>query len=385
MLRHLARAARRATDVPRYYGGGLVACAAHQPMFLWAQAIAFKVFVTLLPLILLATGIFGLVLRQSDPFETVASFLRTFLPEGYSASLVELVFALQAASGAVTVVGAVALLVAVVTLFSTLRYVIGAAMGETRHKMRTLLRGYLFDIRMVLQVGSLFLLSFAITFVAQSVAARSGLVAGALGLDPDVMGAVARGGVRLVGLVVPYLLTLAMLWQLYFFVPRPRPPRRSALLGAAVAAVLFEVAKNGFAVYARHFGGFDRFADPTQGALGGLGGVFGLMLAFVFWVYLSGLILVVGAVVTGLNERQVRPRQATLRRLWSRMDTMRRHRRRAQQARAAHAAALQKRTVAGPLPPPPDADPPGTTGPGTRLTPRAALLPRPVPERPQSA
>jgi membrane protein len=169
MLRHLSRAARSAASVPRYYGEGLIECAAHRPMFLWAQAIAFKVFVSLLPLILLATGIFGLVLRRSDPFETVASFLRSFLPDGYGASLVELVYSLQAASGAVTVVGAVALFVAVITLFSTLRYVIGAAMGETRHKMRTLLRGYLFDVRMAVQVGSLFLLSFAITFVAGAV------------------------------------------------------------------------------------------------------------------------------------------------------------------------------------------------------------------------
>ena len=337
MLRHLTRAARRAQHVPRYYGGGLFTCFATRPVFLWAQAIAFKVFVTLLPLILLATGIFGLVLRQDDPFETVASFLRTFLPPGVGGPLVELIFSLQEASGALTVVGGVALIVTVVTLLSTLRYVVGAAMGETRHKMRTLVGGYAFDLRMMVQVGSLFLLSFAITFVTGLVGAKSGAVASAVGLDPASASAFARGAVRVVALVVPYLLTLGMLGQLYYFVPRPHPPVRSALLGAAVAAVLFEAAKNGFAVYARYVGDFDRYADPSQG-LGGLGGVFGLVLAFVFWIYLSGLILVVGAVVTSLHEKQHRPRKAALRRLWSRMNTMRRHRARVQHT-PAHAEA----------------------------------------------
>ncbi len=334
----------RASHVPRYYGGGLVRCFATQPAFLWAQAIAFKVFVTLLPLILLATGIFGLVLRQDDPFETVASFLRSFLPAGYGGPLVELIFSLQKASGALTFVGAAALLVAVVTLLATLRYVIGAAMGETRHKMRTLLGGYLFDLRMIGQVGSLFLLSFAITLVLGGIGARSGAFASATGLDPAAVSALTRAVIRLVALVVPYVLTLGMLGQLYYFVPRPHPPVKSAVVGAAVAAVLFEAAKNGFAVYARYVGDFDRYADSTEG-LGGLGGVFGLVLAFVFWVYLSGLILVVGAVVTALHEREVRPRKAALRRLWSRMNTMRRHR-----ARAQHAAG---HTHPAPVSPPP--------------------------------
>ena len=99
MLRHLPRPARRALAGPAYYGGGVVKAFATQPAFLWAQAVAFKVLVTLLPLILLATGIFGLVLRQGDPFATVATFLRSFLPAGQSDALIELVFQLQQASG----------------------------------------------------------------------------------------------------------------------------------------------------------------------------------------------------------------------------------------------------------------------------------------------
>ena len=48
--------------------------------------------------------------------------------------------------------------------------------------------------------------------------------------------------------------------------------------------------------------------------------------------------LVIGAVVTGLHEKKERPRKSALRRLWSRMNTMRRHR-----ARAQHAATARSR------------------------------------------
>lgn len=318
MLRHLARPTRHALSGPRYYGGGLFKVFATEPAFLWAQAIAFKFLVTLLPLILLATGIFGLVLRQEDPFATVSGFLRSFLPPGQSGAVVELVFQLQKASGAVTVVGGVALLIAVVTLFSTLRYVIGAAMGTSRHRERPLLPGYAFDLRMVVQVGSLFVLSFVLTFAVRVLSANSGAAAALLGLDPATVAAVGQWTVRALALVVPYVLTLGMLVQLYYFVPRPHPPRRSALIGAAVGALLFEAAKNGFAVYAATLGGFDQY-DTAGETLGGLGGVFGLVLALVFWIYFSGLILIVGTVVTSLHERRFAPRQAARRRVASRL------------------------------------------------------------------
>lgn len=329
MLQIVARHAKKALSIPRYYGGGLFKVFTTDPVFLWAQAIAFKTLVTLLPLLLLAAGIFGLVLRQEDPFATVTGFLRSFLPPSQSDGLVQLVAALQESSGTITFLGGLFFLVTVVTMFATLRYVVGAAMGESRHRMRTILAGYAFDLRMIVQVGSLFLLSLGITASVRVLSGQSGAFASTLGLDPAATAIAAGGVVQIVTFLVPYVLTVGMLVQLYYFVPRPKPPLQSALAGAAVAALLFEGAKNGFAFYATYVAQFDRYAGSEggeAGALGGLGGVFGLILAFVFWVYLSGLILVVGAVVASLHERRHRPRRSRLRRLWSRMGSFRRYR-----------------------------------------------------------
>ncbi|GAB5536838.1 MAG: YihY/virulence factor BrkB family protein [Rubricoccaceae bacterium] len=320
-MRSLARPARSALKASSYYAGGLFKRLTTNPVFLWAQAIAFKVLVTLLPLVILATGIFGLVLRQENPFETVSGFIRSFLPEAQSGPLIELVFQLQRSSGALTFVGAAAFLFTVITLFTTLRYVIGQAMGVTRHQVRSIPMGYVFDVRMIVQVGTLFLLSFGVTFGAKLLYAQSGALATEIGMDPALVDQIGGAAVRLIVLTVPYLLTFGMIAQLYYFIPRPHPPKRSAALGAAVAAVLFELAKNGFAVYASTIGNFDRYEEGNDA----LGGVFGLIIALVIWVYISGLVLIIGAFVTRLHENRMAPRrQSAVRRLWKRMGSDRR-------------------------------------------------------------
>src|SRR5690606_19603961 len=62
MLAHHARRLHSALSVPRYYVGGLFKRLFSNPVPVWCQAISFKVITTLLPLILLAVGVFGLVL-----------------------------------------------------------------------------------------------------------------------------------------------------------------------------------------------------------------------------------------------------------------------------------------------------------------------------------
>lgn len=299
--------------VVRYYATGLWRRLWAHPIFLWAQAIAFKVLVTLIPLVVLATGIFGLALRQDNPFEAVARYLRTFLPPEQGEPLIQVIDQLQRASGTLTFLGAFFLLAMIVTLFGRIRYVVGAAMGESRHRRRGEINGYVFDARMILQVGVLFVLSFGVTLAVNVLASEAEWLVRA-GLDPDLFRTISGRIVRFVSIAVPYLLTVGMLWQLYYFVPRPRPPKRSALLGAAVASVLFEGAKNGFALYATTIGNFDRYARPASEGFNGLGGFFGLILAFGFWVYVSGLILIIGAFVTVLNEQKLSPRRSTLRR-----------------------------------------------------------------------
>ncbi len=324
----LPRPVRSILDAAKFYLAGLWRRINEVPVFIWAQAIAFKVLVTILPLILLATGIFGLVMKQENPFDAVAGYLRTFLPPGQSETLVELLFQIQDASSTITIFGSVFLLLTVITLFTALRYILATAVRD-KPTYRPLLSGYAFDLRMTAQVGLLFVLSFALTFSINYISAESTEILVGWGFDPQLL---KRGWglvLRLVSLLIPYALSVFMFMQLYYFIPLPSPPSRSAFFGATVSAVLFELAKNGFTIYATYTSTFSRYGetsvpaaaadatvratiDSTDEALGGLGNIFGVLLAFVFWVYFSGLVLIIGAIMTGLHERKNDPDRSRL-------------------------------------------------------------------------
>jgi len=97
--------------------------------------------------------------------------------------------------------------------------------------------------------------------------------------------------------VVPLVLSLALFFLLYWFLPARSIPKRSALIGASVSAVLWEIAKLGFDVYLRNFGRMDKIYGAAAG-----------MAILLFWFYYSAIIFLVGAVVgaSDMDRRRVR-------------------------------------------------------------------------------
>ena len=87
--------------------------------------------------------------------------------------------------------------------------------------------------------------------------------------------------------VVPTLSTGLLFFLVYKIVPHEAVPGRHALAGATVAAMLFEAAKELFAFYVEH--------APAYSV------VYGTFVAFPFfllWIYLSWLIVLLGAELT---------------------------------------------------------------------------------------
>jgi membrane protein len=78
-----------------------------------------------------------------------------------------------------------------------------------------------------------------------------------------------------------------ILTLLYGLVPVRRVPWRAALVGGMLAAIAFDIAKSGFALYIKHV--------PTYQI------VYGTIAAlplFLVWVYLSWMIVLVGAAIS---------------------------------------------------------------------------------------
>lgn len=287
-------------EPPKYYLKAIFLELRDRPVFLWAQAIGFKVLITIVPLIILATGLVAQLLRRERPFLVVESAIRDILPAYQSSELISFLSQLQSVAGRLTIVGSFGLLVTAVTLFTTLRIVLSSVFQEDWHKQRSILRGYAFDLRMAIQVGLLFTASILLTVVAQTINTSVFWGLSEIGVDASGLQSGWMHVVDVLGLILPYLVSLTMFFQLLYFTPLPHPRWKSAATGAMVAAIMWEGAKVGFSEYATRLGSFE------QSGLAALGDSFVLIIILVFWAYFSGLVLAIGAITCMIHERRHR-------------------------------------------------------------------------------
>ena len=90
---------------------------------------------------------------------------------------------------------------------------------------------------------------------------------------------------------IPASISATAFFLLYSIVPHRPVPWRHAAVGAAVAAVLFEIAKELFALYIR--------VAPTYSVVYG---TFALLPIFMIWIYVSWLVVLFGAELTAALE-----------------------------------------------------------------------------------
>ncbi|MCH8246623.1 MAG: YihY/virulence factor BrkB family protein [Bacteroidetes bacterium] len=273
---------------------------AQKNIFLWAQAIAFKVLVTFIPLIVLGTGLVAQTIQPEHPSALIGLIIQTFFPEYQRGELVQFLEQLQQASGTITLIGIVSLTVTAKTLFATLRAVLSNIFREEWHDHRTPLRAYIFDLRMAFQVGAFFVLSIAITLFVQSLNASAIEMLSEMGYENTWFSDGLHGVFRWFAWLFPLFLNAVMFFQLIYFTPIPKPPARSAWVGAIVAACLWELAKVPFTMYVA------RLATFQDTWIAAFGSTFVLILALVLWAYYSGIVLNVGSIATLLHERKHR-------------------------------------------------------------------------------
>ena len=138
--------------------------------------------------------------------------------------------------------------------------------------------GKLVDLAIVPCLGALILVSVGLTAALQIIIERAGTI-GPFAFDANM--ALRAGSYGLAAAS-----SFAMFALLYHYVPSGRPRWREALAGAAIATVLFEVTKNGYAA----FFNFTPFQRDTAVYAG-----FGTAMAFLLWMFINASILLIGA------------------------------------------------------------------------------------------
>jgi membrane protein len=169
-------------------------------------------------------------------------------------------------AGTISGVGGVFLIVTALTLMKTIDEAINRVWRAQRGGRRLVVRMAVYWA--VLTLGPL-LLGVSIAGTSYALAMSAGIVESAM---------------RAILFVLPFLSTAIALALIYVFVPNTKVPFRSGLIGALVAAVLFEIAKRGFTRYVAHGTAY----ATIYGALA-------TIPLFLSWIYVSWVIVLFGA------------------------------------------------------------------------------------------
>lgn len=245
----------------------------------FAAAIAYNAIFSIFPLILLAIAFLGFFIHGAQQREHIVDALFGVLGAGVARDALRTqVDAVAGGSAAVGIVGIVVAAWSGTGVFDQIRASLQIVWNST--KPRPWFQERLIDFAMLLSVGLLILLSTAATGVLTALAHFSAQIFG------GPIGAGARALFVLASFAVPALILFCAFSLLYWLVPHAEIRLKDIWLGALTAAVGFEAVQLLFAYYVANFGHYNQ----TYGTLGGI-------IAFLFFVYLGGNIILLGGEV----------------------------------------------------------------------------------------
>jgi membrane protein len=247
---------------------------------LFAAAISFFGLLSIIPLILLAFGVFGLIIGSYQAaLDKVLIFARDFLPVGTREIKAQLRLII-AQSSLLSGIGLLGLLWTGSQVFVILQQVMNIALGSRQHL--GFIRTRVVAFAMVMVAGILFALSIGITSLLTAVR----------GFDRQIWG-IKPGDLELLwgslGVLIPVLISILAFTMVYKFLPAKNIGYIAPIVGGVTAGVLFEIAKYAFQWYVANFADF----ALVYGSLGGL-------VILVLWVYYSSMITVLGAEVASV-------------------------------------------------------------------------------------
>jgi membrane protein len=203
----------------------------------YAAAITYFSILSLIPILMVAFAIVGIVLAgNTDLLRQLQDGITTSAPGDLGDTLKQVVNAAIAARATVGIVGLVIALYSGIGWMSNLRDALTAQWGQEKGKL-PLIRTTLSDLASLIGLGLALIVSFAITVAGSGIGK---FLLRTVGLDQT-------GWAQALLVVLSVVLSLAANWLVFLWViarlPRQRVGMGSAVEGALVAAVGFEILK----------------------------------------------------------------------------------------------------------------------------------------------
>ncbi len=248
--------------------------------FFLAAGLAFFFLVCVIPLTLLGVATVGFVLSgEQAGREVVGQLARNFpVYRREIAAVLLRIIQTRTMSG---IAGTIVLIFFSTPLFGASRLVLHRMLGvRTPGKY---LHNILRDAGMVLLLTVLLFAASSVTWLFQWFQEFV--------LDPFLLD---RRWIYATTVMFSLALSAVMFYFAYRYVPRRRPRLGAAITGAVLASLLWEVAKQLFRLYIRKVGLYDQIYGP-----------FGVLIAFVMFVYYSAIVFTFGAAyVAALDSRR---------------------------------------------------------------------------------
>jgi len=248
--------------------------------FFLSAGLAFVFLLAMIPVLLLGVALLGFVLSTERAAQEAVRQLTQHFPV-YQKQITRALVRVVETRGASGVVGTAVLVLFAMPLLNAVRLVLHRLL-EVKTQAG-LLRNLIADAGLILVAGGLLFATSMTTWILHGIRdlVRIGLPV------PDQWFHVASIGFSIVVSTLTFYLA-------YRFVPRRRVRPGAALAGAVLGSLLWEVAKQLFRLYILKVGIYDQVYGP-----------FGVLVAFVMFVYYSSVVFVFGgAFVAALDTRR---------------------------------------------------------------------------------
>ncbi|MEA2031639.1 MAG: YihY/virulence factor BrkB family protein [candidate division Zixibacteria bacterium] len=274
-----------------HYFGGLYNRIEEHHIFLLSGGLSFSLFVCMVPVILVMFAVLGAILERSILKNEITIIISRIIPyETYSETIKQLILNsiedFRVYRKVAGIIGAGGLLFAASSLFSSIRTILNQVFISNIQKHA--LVGKLRDFGMILAVMVYVVFSITILPVLEIVKDSATNIELLQFLKLSAME-------RLSFSVVSFVFVFSVFFALYYLIPYEKLQKRVVALSALWAAVLWEIAKQGFGYYITHVA-----------TIKAIYGTYVFLIIVAFWFYYSSIVFIVGAEIGQLFRERKR-------------------------------------------------------------------------------